>query len=102
MRPYTQGMSTKPKRPRDPNQLAKLIADMAVGEVERESVSDLTATRASAGRKGGLRGGKSRMAGLSEDERIKLAQKAASARWGNEGAPDKAGAPVKGSVKRER
>lgn len=34
------------------------------------------------GKRGGKKGGKNRMAQLSEDERKKLAQKAAAARWG--------------------
>ena len=36
---YTQRM-TKPKRPRDPNQLAHLIAAIATGEVEDVKTED--------------------------------------------------------------
>lgn len=90
-----------PKRPRDPNELAKFILDVATGE-KRLPESEKTSARKEAGRKGGLRGGKSRMAALSEEERLRLAVRAAAARWSKEGAPPKAaGAPVKRSVKRE-
>jgi hypothetical protein len=34
------GMATKPKRPRDPNQLAHLIGQIATGEVKEESQPD--------------------------------------------------------------
>ncbi len=39
MPPYTQRM-TKPKRPRDPNQLAHLIAAIAAGDVEDVKTED--------------------------------------------------------------
>ena len=93
-------MATKPKRPRDANQLAKLVIDIATGERENDKPTE--SARQRAGRAGGLRGGKSRMAALSEEERLRLAQQAASVRWSKEGAPTKpAGAPMKRSVKRE-
>jgi len=82
MRPYTQGMSTKPKRPRDTNQLAKLIADIATGEVEDVKTDDGKNPAAVAlGRKGGLKGGKARSEALSPSERKAIAEKAAQARW---------------------
>ena len=34
------GMATRPKRPRDPFQLAKLIGDISVGEAMEAGVSD--------------------------------------------------------------
>jgi hypothetical protein len=34
------GMPTKPKRPRDPNQLAKLITGIATGDVEESETDD--------------------------------------------------------------
>lgn len=33
-------MITKPKRPRDTNQLAKLIVDLSIGEAEEEKPQD--------------------------------------------------------------
>jgi hypothetical protein len=42
-------MAKTPKRPRDPNQLAKLIADIATGEID----DALETAKQAAGRKGG-------------------------------------------------
>lgn len=70
-------MATRPKRPRDINQLAKLIVDIAVGEVSDVEESK----RAAAGRAGGLKGGRTRMSTLSAQEKKALALKAARARW---------------------
>ena len=73
---------TKPKRPRDPNQLAKLIADIATGEVVEPKTDDGKDPAAVAlGRKGGLKGGRARAASLTAEERKAIAQKAASSRW---------------------
>jgi hypothetical protein len=68
-------MTRAPRRPRDPNQLAKLIVDISTGDAPAESA------KVKAGREGGLRGGKGRMAALSPQERKALAKKAARARW---------------------
>ena len=66
-----------PKRPRDTNQLAKYIVDLATGdEVEPEE-----SAKAKAGRLGGLKGGKARAAKLSPEERSTIAKKAAKTRW---------------------
>ena len=70
-------MTNKPKRPRDPNQLAKLITDIATGEAEDEAPRE----KAEGQRKGGLKGGKVRADKLSPEERSDIAQKAAKARW---------------------
>lgn len=70
-------MTDKPKRPRDANQLAKLIVDVATGEVD-----DLAPKKAEGQRKGGLAGGKARAKALSAEERREIAKKAAAARWG--------------------
>jgi hypothetical protein len=72
-------MATRPKRPRDPSQLAKLIVDISVGEVP----GDLAPTKVQVrGRLGGLKGGKVRAQMLSVEERRKIAKKAARKRWG--------------------
>jgi hypothetical protein len=68
-----------PKRPRDPNQLAKLIVDIATGEAE-DVVSDVK-RNPSKRRAGGLRGGKARAKALSPAERSDIARLAAQARW---------------------
>jgi hypothetical protein len=66
------------KRPRDPNQLAKLVVDIAAGEVE-DTVSQ--AKREPSGRrKGGLKGGESRAQNLSSERRHEIAKVAARAR----------------------
>jgi hypothetical protein len=73
------------KRPRDPNQLAKLVIDIASGqEKDREPTPEEQGKDPHAvalGRKGGERGGKARAAKLSDDERSKIARRAARARW---------------------
>lgn len=81
MPPYTQRM-TKLKRPRDPNQLAHIIAAIATGEVEDVKTDDGKNPAAVAlGRKGGLKGGKARAESLSSAKRKAIARKAARARW---------------------
>ncbi len=70
-------MATDPKRPRDTNQLAKLIADIATGEVEEVKPSAKT-TRA---KKGGAKGGPARARSLTPEQRSEIARIAASARW---------------------
>ena len=75
-------MATKPKRPRDTNQLAKFITDIASGEVELPKTDDGKDPAAVAlGRKGGLKGGKARAEGLLPERRVEIAKKAAFARW---------------------
>lgn len=75
----------KPKRPRDPNQLAKFIAEVATGEAvnyelaPEEQGKDPAAV--ALGRKGGIKGGKSRWANLTPEQRSEAAQLAAQARW---------------------
>lgn len=68
-------MTDKPKRPRDANQLAKFIVDMATGE-EPEHEPDTSAQR-----KGGLKGGKTKARLLTPEQRSEAAQIAAAARW---------------------
>lgn len=75
-------MAKKPERPRDTNQLAKLIADIATGEAADESPATGKDPAAVAlGRKGGLKGGAARAAALTPKERSDIAKKAAEKRW---------------------
>jgi hypothetical protein len=67
------------KRPRDPNQLAEQIVDIATGEVE-DTVSD-SKRNPSKRRAGGLKGGRARATALSPEERADIARLAAQARW---------------------
>lgn len=71
-------MTDKPKRPRDANQLAKFITDLATGQASEEDAPD----KAEGQRRGGLKGGKARADKLSPEERSDIAKKAAKARWG--------------------
>lgn len=69
------------KRPRDPNQLAKLIVDIASGEIEDKVSPSMRDTEAIRGRAGGLKGGKARAKTLSAEKRTKIAREAANSRW---------------------
>jgi hypothetical protein len=73
------------KRPRDPNQLGKLIVDLATGEAKEPDPDEGKDPAAVAlGRKGGLKGGKARAAKMTAKERSEAAAKAAEARWKRE------------------
>lgn len=75
-------MTTKLKRPRDTNQLAKAIVDLSTGETEEIDPNEGKDPNAVAlGRKGGLKGGKARAAKLTPEQRSVIAKKAAKARW---------------------
>lgn len=69
-------MTSTPKRPRDPNQLAKFIVDTATGD-NTAPESGLT-RRAAAG---GKKGGPARAKTLSATQRADIARLAAEARW---------------------
>jgi hypothetical protein len=70
------------KRPRDPNQLGKLIVDLATGEADDPDPNEGKDRAAvELGRKGGLKGGKARAAKMTAEERSESARKAAQARW---------------------
>jgi len=78
-------MISRRKRPADFAQRAKLIVDIATGEIEdreptpAEEGKDPAAV--SLGRRGGLKGGKARAESLSAKRRADIAKKAAAARW---------------------
>ena len=82
-------MTTKhPKRPRDTNQLAHMIAQLATGELDDVKTADGKDPAAVAlGRKGGLKGGKARAKKLTAKERSAIAREAAKARWSVEKKP---------------
>lgn len=67
----------RPKRPRDANQLAKRIADIATGAVEDCSKRP-TVKRAT---KAGQKGGPARAKTLTPEQRSDIARTAAAARW---------------------
>ncbi|HEY1804998.1 MAG TPA: hypothetical protein VGG45_11015 [Terracidiphilus sp.] len=68
-----------PKRPRDLNQLAKLIVDIASGQAE-DKVSEKMRIPAPQ-QKGGIKGGNARASALTDEQRAEIAKIAARARW---------------------
>jgi hypothetical protein len=74
----------KPKRPRDTNQLAKMIVDLTTRATTEPDLNDGKNVKSvEQGRRGGLKGGKARAAALSSRQRSEIAKKAAAARWGS-------------------
>jgi len=71
----------KIRRPKDFNQRAKQIVDLATGEIT-EPVSGKNPAAVELGRLGGLKGGKARAEKLSPERRKEIAKKAAEKRWG--------------------
>jgi len=72
----------RPKRPRDPNELAFQVFQEAIGERPRENPDEGKNPAAVAlGRLGGAKGGKARAAKMTPEERAESARKAAAARW---------------------
>jgi hypothetical protein len=75
-------MAKQLKRPRDPISLAKLIGDIATGQVDDAQPDDGKNPAAVAlGKLGGAKGGKARRAALSPSERSEISSQAAQARW---------------------
>jgi hypothetical protein len=72
-------------RPRDPIALAKLIGDIATGQVADEIEDGKNFPAIQAGREGGLKGGKIRAKLLSPARRQEIARAAAIRRWKGEG-----------------
>ncbi len=70
----------KAKRPRDANQLAKLVTDIATGEVD-----DCLTPEEERARKAGKAGGKKRAEKLTPERRKEIAKRAAEARWKRDG-----------------
>ena len=78
---YIGGMR-KPKRPRDPNELAKSIVDLATKEKTEFLPPDTRNPAAVAlGRLGGLKGGKARAKSLTPEKRSEIAKLASQKRW---------------------
>ena len=76
-------MPKNPKRPRDPNQLAKMIVDMSTGQlpVIVKPAKEKNAAAVALGRLGGLKGGKARAKALTKTQREDIAKLGAAARW---------------------
>ncbi len=83
-------MAKLPKRPRDTNQLAKSIVDLATGEAEeKDPYQGKNPNAVELGRLGGLKGGKARANALTAKKRSEIAKKAAKARWKKQNDSDK-------------
>jgi hypothetical protein len=72
-----QPMAKQSKKPADLNRLAASI----VGEATDETPQEPESAEARAGRAGGLKGGKTRAARMTPEQRSDAARKAAEARW---------------------
>jgi hypothetical protein len=72
------------KRPTDASQLAKLIVEIASGEVEdKPDYGDKNPAAVERGKAGGIKGGNARARSLTAEQRREIAKKAANVRWGN-------------------
>ena len=74
------------KRPSDPIELAKLVGDIATGQVHDEAPAPPTSDEvrrvmSMLGKIGGPKGGKARAEKLSDRRKVQIARKAALARW---------------------
>ena len=78
--PKRSGKVTRLRPRKDTNQLARAVMERLEALADEHPGKNPAAV--ALGRKGGLKGGKARMAQLTAEERRKLAEKAAKARWG--------------------
>ena len=69
------------QRPRDQNQLAKLIVDIATGQAEDADSEAKRHPESVRGRAGGIAGGVARAKTISAKKRSAIAMKAAKSRW---------------------
>lgn len=78
-------MIKKKKLPKDSNQRAKAIVDLATGNNQDTGLTadGKNAAAVALGKIGGKKGGPARAKALSAKRRKEIAQKAAAARWGH-------------------
>jgi hypothetical protein len=69
------------KRPRDPIQLAKLIGDIATGQVEDSEPDSRNPHAVALGMLGGAKGGRVRAEKLTKAKKKSIARKGARTRW---------------------
>jgi hypothetical protein len=74
-------MADHRKRPRDPNQLGKLIIDIATGQIEDRPPTPEEQGKDPAAVALGRKGGAARAKKTSAKERSEIARKAARKRW---------------------
>ena len=70
-----------PKRPRDPNQLAKSIVDIATGQKPDRDPTPEEQGKDPAAVALGKKGGAARAAGMTAEKRSEIAKKGAQFRW---------------------
>jgi hypothetical protein len=75
-------MPKRSSRPRDANQLAKMIVDIATGNAPPEPPDTRNPAAVALGKLGGAKGGKARAKALTAKQRSEIARKAAAKRWG--------------------
>jgi hypothetical protein len=78
---HNTSMAKHPKRPRDINQLAKMIVDISTGNAPPEPEPTKNPAAVALGKLGGAKGGPARAAALSPAKRRAIAKKAAAKRW---------------------
>ena len=74
-------MTDHRKRPRDPSQLAKLIVDIAAGEIEDRPPTPEEQGKDPAAAALGRKGGKARAKKMTAERRSEIAKVAAANRW---------------------
>jgi hypothetical protein len=74
-------MTKPPKRPRDFSQAAKLVIDVATGQVEDREPTPEERGKNPAAAALGRKGGAARAKSMSAEQRAKIARKAADSRW---------------------
>src|SRR4051794_2580159 len=77
------GGTANPKRPRDSNERAKLIVDIATGESDEPKAPAAKRTERS---RAGESGGKARAEALTPERRREIAKRASAARWAKRGS----------------
>jgi hypothetical protein len=78
------GQNMTPKRPRDPNQLAKSIIDIATGQKPDRDPTPEEQGKDPAAVALGKKGGKARADSLTAEKRSEIAKRAAQKRWGED------------------
>jgi hypothetical protein len=74
-------MTSHPKRPRDPNQLAKSIIDIATGQKPNRDPTPEEQGKDPGAVALGKKGGKARADAMTPERRAEIAKSGAKARW---------------------
>lgn len=74
-------MVSKIRKPRDVNQLANLVVDLATGHRQPEVKPDKNLAAVALSKLGASKGGKARAKSLTSRQRIEIASAGAAARW---------------------